>query len=98
MSLEVDRRDDNLPIPEQAGKEACHSSQITDQKESTPTPNGSFAYHVLSSASPSTQDHTQHTNKRKLPWALMIALAIMTVLAIVAAAVGSSAALRRQNE
>ena len=89
MSLEVDHRDDNLPIPEEADKEACHFSQI---------PNGPLAYHALSSASPSAQDHTQHTNKRKLPWALMIALAIMTVLAIVAAAVGGSAAIRRQNE
>lgn len=86
MSLELD----------QPGKESVpHYNQHYDGKETINGP----AYRTLSNEPAPFASRAQHTSRRSstIP-ALLIALAIMTILAIVAAAVGGSTAKQRQNE
>ena len=87
MSLEVDRRND-LPIPQQPQKEPY---QYQDEKQSR-----GYAYAVANNDS-STSTH-QRFSKRSTVFLLATALAIMTILAVIAAALGGSTAVKRRNE
>lgn len=86
MSLELDRRDD-LPIPQHADKEP-----YTPQNEKE---NHNYLYSAGDhDASKSLATHP----RQKTTTLLSIALAIMTILAIVAAAVGGAIAGKRGHE
>ncbi|KAL8826306.1 MAG: hypothetical protein Q9191_003877 [Dirinaria sp. TL-2023a] len=88
MSLEVDRRTD-LPFPQQAQKEAYRYQN--NEKESQ-----SYAYAIADNGSPTPTQ--QRSSKRSSISLLAVALAVMTILAVVAAAVGGSIAEKRKND
>ena len=85
MSLEVDHRD-NLPIPYQPQSEHYGSQ---NGKES-------YAYSAVDHA-PIPSAPTQQRNTKTV-LLLSIALTVMTILAVVAAAVGGSKAVKWKNQ
>ncbi|KAI4245534.1 MAG: hypothetical protein L6R42_010160, partial [Xanthoria sp. 1 TBL-2021] len=85
MSLEVD----------QPGKESI--TQYNEHYDGKEAINGT-SYQLLSSEAAPITLRAQHSSRRlSIVPALLAALAIVTILAIVAAAVGGSTAIQRQN-
>ena len=87
MSLELDPRID-LPIPQQPEKEP-YPHHNEEQMDNGTYPIGPYTSHTSAQ---------QHGPKTSTVFLLGAALAIMTVLAVVAAAVGGSIAARRRHE
>lgn len=87
MSLEVDRRDDG-PIPQESEK-SSFSDQSEKQTHIPTTSTDGYAW--------GTPTHQQHPKKSSVLH-LGIALAIMTVLAVVAAAAAGSMAVKWKHE
>ncbi|KAL8790921.1 MAG: hypothetical protein Q9213_000346 [Squamulea squamosa] len=94
MSPEVDARTDSLfyeQPPEQPGKEAvtpCNEKEI----------NNGPSYQLINTVPPMALPARSPSKKLPIVLGLSVALAIMTILAIVAAAVGGSTAVKRQND
>lgn len=93
MSLELDNRGHDLPIPDQAQKETY---DLMHEKQH----GQGFVHPVYLDTTPSPSLEKEQPRKRSssTPFLLGTALAIMTVLAVIAAAVGGSIATQRQNE
>ena len=86
MSIELARSD--LPIPQQPEKESYH-----DQNEQTMDKNAFPVGHYTSHTSA-----LQPTPNKSTSFLLSTVLAVMTVLVVVAAAVGGSIAVGRKHE
>lgn len=89
MSLEVDQRGSDLPMLDQAEKESYRTEEREHRVHVYPT------HDNASTPPPSSKEQSR---RKGMPLMLAIALAVMTVLAIVAAAIGGSTAAKRKNE